>query len=292
MQVAPAGGSEGVEEHPQPEQELPQASLSCGDGGSGPRAAAEVDEITPPEADTGSVEPALTLVSVARKGGEEPERAEGGALEHVNARHFGARRSALGARTSTLHVSALGARTLTLHASALDAWCTYPQHSTLRCSALGASTLTLEALTLDASVLDARGLAQPIDRRRFGCALFPRGRGKQLEVTPPPQGRLTPCLPRRRLQRLRQSHCRYPGVPPSLQLVRDLQTIDVHGNILVAHLYSRVVPPLAGNALAGHGLAPCHPTIGDAPVPLVGTGVTGRSRAWQSSRQKSPSLWT
>ncbi|MGH0130852.1 UNVERIFIED_CONTAM: hypothetical protein FKN15_043631 [Acipenser sinensis] len=57
------------------------ASLSCGDGGSGPRAAAEGDEITPPEADAGSAEPAVTLVSGAWKGGEEPARAEGGALE-------------------------------------------------------------------------------------------------------------------------------------------------------------------------------------------------------------------
>ncbi|MGH0145068.1 UNVERIFIED_CONTAM: hypothetical protein FKN15_004705 [Acipenser sinensis] len=81
MQVAPAGGSEGVEEHPQPEKELPQASLSCGDEGFGPRAAAEGDEVTPPEAEAGSAEPALTLVSGARKGGEEPERAEGGALK-------------------------------------------------------------------------------------------------------------------------------------------------------------------------------------------------------------------
>ncbi|MGH0149151.1 UNVERIFIED_CONTAM: hypothetical protein FKN15_014476 [Acipenser sinensis] len=63
------------------QQELPQASLSCGDGGFGPRDAAEGEEITPPEADAGSAEPALTLVSGARKGGEEPERAEGGALE-------------------------------------------------------------------------------------------------------------------------------------------------------------------------------------------------------------------
>ncbi|MGH0124199.1 UNVERIFIED_CONTAM: hypothetical protein FKN15_054122 [Acipenser sinensis] len=63
------------------EQDLPQASLSCGDGGFGPRAAAEGDEETPPEAEAGSAEPALTLVSGARKGGEEPERAEGGALE-------------------------------------------------------------------------------------------------------------------------------------------------------------------------------------------------------------------
>ncbi|MGH0118840.1 UNVERIFIED_CONTAM: hypothetical protein FKN15_056227 [Acipenser sinensis] len=81
MKVAPAGGSELVEEHPQPEKELPQASLSCGDEGFGPRAAAEGDEETPPEAEAGSAEPALTLVSGARKGGEEPERAEGGALE-------------------------------------------------------------------------------------------------------------------------------------------------------------------------------------------------------------------
>ncbi|MGH0172135.1 UNVERIFIED_CONTAM: hypothetical protein FKN15_062684 [Acipenser sinensis] len=81
MQAAPAGGSEGGEEPPQSEKELPQASLSCGDGGSGPRAAAEGDKITPPEADVGSAEPTLTLVSGARKGGEEPERAEGGALE-------------------------------------------------------------------------------------------------------------------------------------------------------------------------------------------------------------------
>ncbi|MGH0144484.1 UNVERIFIED_CONTAM: hypothetical protein FKN15_002913 [Acipenser sinensis] len=73
--------AEGGEEHPQPEQELPQASLSCGDGGFGPRAAAEGDEETPPEAEAGSAEPALTLVSGAQKGGEEPERAEGGALE-------------------------------------------------------------------------------------------------------------------------------------------------------------------------------------------------------------------
>ncbi|MGH0143198.1 UNVERIFIED_CONTAM: hypothetical protein FKN15_035443 [Acipenser sinensis] len=69
MQAALVEGSEGGEEPPQPEQELPQASLSCGDGGSGPRAAAEGDEET------------LTLVSGAQKGGEEPERAEGGALE-------------------------------------------------------------------------------------------------------------------------------------------------------------------------------------------------------------------
>ncbi|MGH0145257.1 UNVERIFIED_CONTAM: hypothetical protein FKN15_004946 [Acipenser sinensis] len=81
MQAAPAEGSEGGDEAPYPEQELPQASLSCGHGGSGPRAAAEGEEITPPEADAGSAEPALTLVSGARKGGEEPERAEGGALE-------------------------------------------------------------------------------------------------------------------------------------------------------------------------------------------------------------------
>ncbi|MGH0175305.1 UNVERIFIED_CONTAM: hypothetical protein FKN15_073363 [Acipenser sinensis] len=81
MQAAPAGGSEGGEEPPQSEKELPQASLSCGDGGSGPRAAAEGEEITPPEAEADSAEPALTLVSGARKGGEEPERAEGGALE-------------------------------------------------------------------------------------------------------------------------------------------------------------------------------------------------------------------
>ncbi|MGH0174324.1 UNVERIFIED_CONTAM: hypothetical protein FKN15_071256 [Acipenser sinensis] len=80
MQATPAEGSEGREEPPQPEQELPQASLSRGDGGSGPRAAAEGEEETPPEAEAGSVEPAFTLVSGARKGGEEPERAEGGAL--------------------------------------------------------------------------------------------------------------------------------------------------------------------------------------------------------------------
>ncbi|MGH0160611.1 UNVERIFIED_CONTAM: hypothetical protein FKN15_039493 [Acipenser sinensis] len=81
MQAAPVEGSEGGEEAPQPEQELPQASLSCSDGGSGPRAAAEGEEETPPQADAGSAEPALTLVSGARKGGEEPERAEGGALK-------------------------------------------------------------------------------------------------------------------------------------------------------------------------------------------------------------------
>ena len=81
MQAAPVEGSEGGEKAPQPEQELPQASLSCGDGGSGPRAAAEGEEETPPEADAGSAEPALPLVSGARKGGEEPERAEGGALK-------------------------------------------------------------------------------------------------------------------------------------------------------------------------------------------------------------------
>ncbi|MGH0192628.1 UNVERIFIED_CONTAM: hypothetical protein FKN15_020196 [Acipenser sinensis] len=81
MQSVSAEESEGGEEPPLLEQELPQASLSCGDGGSGPRAAAEGDEETPPEADAGSAEPALTLVSGARKGGEEPERAEGGALE-------------------------------------------------------------------------------------------------------------------------------------------------------------------------------------------------------------------
>ncbi|MGH0118481.1 UNVERIFIED_CONTAM: hypothetical protein FKN15_016816 [Acipenser sinensis] len=76
MQAASAEGSEGGEEPPLPEQELPQASLSCGDGGSGPRAAAEGEEITPPEA-----EPTPTFVSGARKGGEELERAEGGALK-------------------------------------------------------------------------------------------------------------------------------------------------------------------------------------------------------------------
>ncbi|MGH0172262.1 UNVERIFIED_CONTAM: hypothetical protein FKN15_062836 [Acipenser sinensis] len=81
MQVAPARGSEGVEEHPQPEKELPQASLSCGNEGFGPRAATEGDEETPPEAESGSAEPELTLVSGARKGEEEPERAEGGALK-------------------------------------------------------------------------------------------------------------------------------------------------------------------------------------------------------------------
>ncbi|MGH0180159.1 UNVERIFIED_CONTAM: hypothetical protein FKN15_003376 [Acipenser sinensis] len=81
MQAASAEGTEGGDEAPHPEQELPQASLSCGDGGFGPRAAAEGEEITPPEADAGSAEPAVTLVSGARKGGEEPERAEGGALK-------------------------------------------------------------------------------------------------------------------------------------------------------------------------------------------------------------------
>ncbi|MGH0119819.1 UNVERIFIED_CONTAM: hypothetical protein FKN15_000903 [Acipenser sinensis] len=92
---ATAGVAEGAQEGPpkeqlprappssdgDAEQELPQASLSCGDGGFGPRAAAEGDEETPPEAEAGSAEPALTLVSGARKGGEEPERAEGGALK-------------------------------------------------------------------------------------------------------------------------------------------------------------------------------------------------------------------
>ncbi|MGH0123938.1 UNVERIFIED_CONTAM: hypothetical protein FKN15_015532 [Acipenser sinensis] len=76
MQAASAEGSEGGEEPPLPEQELPQASFSCGDGGSGPRAATEGEKITPPEA-----EPTPTLVSGARTGGEEPERAEGGALK-------------------------------------------------------------------------------------------------------------------------------------------------------------------------------------------------------------------
>ncbi|MGH0134660.1 UNVERIFIED_CONTAM: hypothetical protein FKN15_018860 [Acipenser sinensis] len=75
-ETTPAEESEGGDEPPHQEQELPQASLSCGDGGFGPRAATEGEEITPPEA-----EPTLTLVSGARKGGEEPERAEGGALE-------------------------------------------------------------------------------------------------------------------------------------------------------------------------------------------------------------------
>ncbi|MGH0179956.1 UNVERIFIED_CONTAM: hypothetical protein FKN15_002884 [Acipenser sinensis] len=81
MQAPPAEGPEGEEELPLPEQELPQASLSCGDGGSGPRTAAEGDKITPPEADVGPGEPTLTLVSGARKGGEEPERTEGGAVK-------------------------------------------------------------------------------------------------------------------------------------------------------------------------------------------------------------------
>ncbi|MGH0192790.1 UNVERIFIED_CONTAM: hypothetical protein FKN15_025763 [Acipenser sinensis] len=76
IQTAPAEGSEGGDEAPHREQELPQASLSCGHGGSGPRAATEGEEITPPEA-----QPTLTLVSGARKGGEEPDRAEGGALK-------------------------------------------------------------------------------------------------------------------------------------------------------------------------------------------------------------------
>ncbi|MGH0183009.1 UNVERIFIED_CONTAM: hypothetical protein FKN15_010920 [Acipenser sinensis] len=80
MQATTAEEPEG-EEEPSQEQKLPQASLSCGDGGFGPRAAAEGDEETPPEADVGSVEPAPTMVSEARKGGEEPERAEGGALK-------------------------------------------------------------------------------------------------------------------------------------------------------------------------------------------------------------------
>ncbi|MGH0163382.1 UNVERIFIED_CONTAM: hypothetical protein FKN15_044952 [Acipenser sinensis] len=81
MQTTPAEESEGGDEPPHQEQELPQASLSCGDGGFGPRAAAEVDEETPPEADAGSAEPVPILVSGAWKGGEEPKRAEGGALE-------------------------------------------------------------------------------------------------------------------------------------------------------------------------------------------------------------------
>ncbi|MGH0118463.1 UNVERIFIED_CONTAM: hypothetical protein FKN15_054315 [Acipenser sinensis] len=81
MQSASAEGSEGGEEPPHQEQKLPQASLSCSDGGFGPCDTAEGDEETPPEADAGSAEPGLTLVSGARKGGEEPERAEGGALK-------------------------------------------------------------------------------------------------------------------------------------------------------------------------------------------------------------------
>ncbi|MGH0152110.1 UNVERIFIED_CONTAM: hypothetical protein FKN15_030705 [Acipenser sinensis] len=96
MQATPAEGPEGGKEPPQ-EQEPPrapeasvgsadnaepmQAAPAEGDGGSGSRSAAERDEITLPEADAGSAESALTLVSGARKGGEEPERAEGGALE-------------------------------------------------------------------------------------------------------------------------------------------------------------------------------------------------------------------
>ncbi|MGH0143296.1 UNVERIFIED_CONTAM: hypothetical protein FKN15_078335 [Acipenser sinensis] len=76
MQAASAEGSEGGEEPPHQEQKLPQASLSCIDGGFGPCDAADGEEITPPEA-----EPTPTLVSGARKGGEEPERAEGGALK-------------------------------------------------------------------------------------------------------------------------------------------------------------------------------------------------------------------
>ncbi|MGH0153145.1 UNVERIFIED_CONTAM: hypothetical protein FKN15_038637 [Acipenser sinensis] len=76
MQAAPAEGSEGGEEPPHQEQKLPQASLSCGDGGFGPRDAAEGEAITPPEA-----EPTPTLVSGAQKGGEELERAEGGVLK-------------------------------------------------------------------------------------------------------------------------------------------------------------------------------------------------------------------
>ncbi|MGH0175760.1 UNVERIFIED_CONTAM: hypothetical protein FKN15_008521 [Acipenser sinensis] len=81
MQAASAEGSEVGEEPPHQEQKLPEASLSCGDGGFGPRDAVEGDEETPPEADAGSAEPAVTLVSGAQKGGEEPERAEGGAVK-------------------------------------------------------------------------------------------------------------------------------------------------------------------------------------------------------------------
>ncbi|MGH0156687.1 UNVERIFIED_CONTAM: hypothetical protein FKN15_040622 [Acipenser sinensis] len=81
MQATPAEGLEGGEEPPHPEKELPQASFSCDDGGSGPRAAAEGDKKTPPEADLGSAEPVPTMASGAQKGGEEPKRAEGGALK-------------------------------------------------------------------------------------------------------------------------------------------------------------------------------------------------------------------
>ncbi|MGH0170229.1 UNVERIFIED_CONTAM: hypothetical protein FKN15_005647 [Acipenser sinensis] len=223
---------------------------------------------------------------------------------------FDARRidaSTLSARTSTLDASVLDARridasTLGARTSTLDAWCIDASTLGARTSMLSASTLRRSMLwhsmfgvrhlsvwctllTLVASTL--RRSTQPIDIR----ALFARGRGKWLGATPPPRGDLTRSLSRRRLQQLRPSNCRYPRAPPSLQLARDPQTIDVLGNARVALLSDPEAPPLAGNTLTGHGLAPCHPAIGDAPVPLVGTGVIGTSQAWQSSRQRCPSLW-
>ncbi|MGH0132331.1 UNVERIFIED_CONTAM: hypothetical protein FKN15_031954 [Acipenser sinensis] len=79
MQATLAEGPEVGEEPLLSEQEL--ASLSCGDGGSGPRAAAEGDAETSPEAEVGSTEPTRTTAAGVQTGGEEPERAEGGALE-------------------------------------------------------------------------------------------------------------------------------------------------------------------------------------------------------------------
>ncbi|MGH0172312.1 UNVERIFIED_CONTAM: hypothetical protein FKN15_062949 [Acipenser sinensis] len=79
MQATPVEGPEVGEEPLLSEQEL--ASLSCGDGGSSPRAAAEGDAETSPEAEVGSTEPTHTTAAGVQTGGEEPERAEGGALE-------------------------------------------------------------------------------------------------------------------------------------------------------------------------------------------------------------------
>ncbi|MGH0161682.1 UNVERIFIED_CONTAM: hypothetical protein FKN15_041427 [Acipenser sinensis] len=58
----------------------------------------------------------------------------------------------------------------------------------------------------------------------------------------------------------------------------------------IVRLFGPEAPPLAGNVPVGHGLAPCHPGVGDAPVPLAETGVIGKAEpvASHSAFQPQP----
>ncbi|MGH0115565.1 UNVERIFIED_CONTAM: hypothetical protein FKN15_024895 [Acipenser sinensis] len=199
---------------------------------------------------------------------------------HLDARRFGARRSVHAPRRLTLRRSTR--RHLNARCTHLDARCSAHRRLDARCSQLdarrfGASTLGAHTSKLGASALGASTPRRSVHASRRSV-LAPRRFGAR---------RLTlgACTS--------SSHvwvsplCHLPG----LQLASAPQTVDVPMSSPIVRLFDPEAPPLAGNVPVGHGLAPCHPGIGDAPVPLVGTGVIGKSQAWQSSRQKCPNSW-